>query len=459
MFSKRFFKSVLLVYLSTWLLSLLFFLFQTIGRDVTITEMLSFYGRFIISNRGLLILHLFFVLLLLLFFISRYFVRVYKTKGVKVFARRLLLWLVLPIAMVYFTLKGIVFYNSSEQYDYAWNSAIENKAPKAVSHFKEDQKHRGMTVYRIGRDKNFPLDSLVSSNVEWIAILPYFYQENETSDSIQRRTSLTTWSRRDSSFIHGIRRIKDKGFKVFLKPHLWLGEGWRSNIQFTDKTKWNTWFASYRKTILHYARMAAVTQSDMFCIGTELKTAVENNPEAWRSLIKEIRAIYTGKLTYAANWDDELEIVTFWDTLDYIGVQAYFPLTENGHPNLEQIKEGWQPHKERLKMLSKKYNKRVLFTEVGYKKEADATVRPWEWGSMFSRLFVAKSDKTQVLAYEALYSEFWYQDWFAGSYVWQWLDSSDFAVKGSPAQNKIAEWYFKVVLEPAPESVINNDLR
>ncbi|MEP2935490.1 MAG: hypothetical protein ABJM06_07215 [Gilvibacter sp.] len=458
MFTKRFISSVLIVYVSSWVISLAYFLLQTIGRQITTSEMLGFYGRFMTSKQGIIVQHIFFILLLLLFFMVRYFIKVYKHKGAKVFFKRLLLRLVLPVATIVFTLTGIVSYNSSEVYDYKWNSAIENKTPKAVSHFAQDQKHRGMTVYRIGRNKNFPLDSLVSSNVEWIAILPYFYQENESSDSIQRRTSLTTWSRSDSSFIEGIRRIKDKGFKVFLKPHLWLGEGWRSNIQFNDKAKWDTWFASYRKTMLHYARMAAETDSEMLCIGTELRTAVQQKPEAWHALIAEVRAIYNGQLTYAANWDEELDAVTFWDQLDYIGVQAYFPLTANGHPNLEQIKTGWLPHKQRLEALARKHNKQVLFTEVGYKKEADATVRPWEWGSMFSRLFVAKSDKTQVLAYEALYSELWYQDWFAGSYIWQWVDSSDFAVKGSPAQNKIAEWYFKIVLEPAPTTT-NSALR
>jgi hypothetical protein len=41
----------------------------------------------------------------------------------------------------------------------------------------------------------------------------------------------------------------------------------------------------------------------------------------------EIRKIYTGKLTYAANWDD-FDKVPFWKELDYIGIDAYFPLSD-----------------------------------------------------------------------------------------------------------------------------------
>ncbi len=457
--TKRFLKPILFVYASTWLFSLLFFLIQIGGRNTSVSEMLAFYSRFITSMQGLIILHVFFILLFLVYFLGRYFINLYKSKGPIVCFKRLLVRLIFPVGLIVFGIKEIISYHSTEVYDYTWNTAIENKNPMAVAHYKKDQKHRGMTVYRIGRSRDFPLDSLVSSNIEWIAVLPYFYQQNESTDSIERGPNRDGWSRRDSSFIAGIKRIKEKGFKVFLKPHLWLGDGWRSNINFKNPKQWDNWFESYKKTMLHYAKMAELTNSEMLCIGTELKTSVIAKPEAWNKLIAQIRSIYSGKLTYAANWDDELDAVPFWGQMDYIGVQAYFPLTKDSYPSLKQIKDGWKPHKARLEALARQYGKKVLFTEIGYKKDSDATVRPWEWGSRFSRLFVAKSEKTQTLAFEALYSEFWHLDWFAGSYIWQWQASGNFAVKGSPAQNKIAEWYNKVIKQPAPEQIINSALR
>jgi hypothetical protein len=43
---------------------------------------------------------------------------------------------------------------------------------------------------------------------------------------------------------------------------------------------------------------------ELFCFGTELGNAIAKRPQYWSQLIVKIRKIYTGKLTYAANWDD-----------------------------------------------------------------------------------------------------------------------------------------------------------
>ena len=45
----------------------------------------------------------------------------------------------------------------------------------------------------------------------------------------------------------------------------------------------------------------------------------------WVQLINKTRTIYKGQLTYAANYDNYHE-VDFWEHLDFIGINAYFPL-------------------------------------------------------------------------------------------------------------------------------------
>ncbi|MEM6723389.1 MAG: hypothetical protein AAF598_05080, partial [Bacteroidota bacterium] len=47
----------------------------------------------------------------------------------------------------------------------------------------------------------------------------------------------------------------------------------------------------------------------------------------WRTIIRSARQHYTGELTLAANFDNYREI-SFWDELDFIGINAYFPLRE-----------------------------------------------------------------------------------------------------------------------------------
>ncbi len=441
---KYWFLFTLKTYGISLVLSILVFAILLVRRSATIKEIIAFYWEFITSSQGLVLFHVFFLCCLIVGILVRYF-RLYKRKtNWTALFKRLFARVLLPLGLLVLLFKGLVYYNSYEDFNYQWDTSIEHTQDVAANRFKTDGKHRGMTVYRIGRDINFPVDSIIKSNIEWVAVLPYFYQEDELTTTISSRIEPGKWTRRDSVYMDGINKLHQHGVRVFLKPHLWVGSGWRSNIKLPTRGHWDTWFESYKKIILHYAQLAEATGVEMLCIGTELRTSITEQPELWSFLITQIRQVYSGKLTYAANWDEELEKVTFWGQLDYIGVQAYFPLTSTNNPSLEQIKTGWQPHIQRLKALAKRYNKTVLFTEVGYKNQANATIRPWEWGSAFTRLHTKKSNKTQQLAFQAMYAELWDKPWFAGSYIWQWVDSPEFAIKGKPAQNTIAKWYAKL---------------
>lgn len=352
--------------------------------------------------------------------------------------------LILPVFVVFYGLKFIVDYNNKEDFKYNWNSSIENTSKISKNRFLKDDKIRGMNVYSIGRRRNRKntVDELIKNNIEWVSVLPYFYQETENSKKINAPDTVGIWSKRDSTLIKGINNLQKKELYIMLKPHLWMNSGWRSNINFNDKNDWNAWFEDYRKNMIHYAKMAQKTNVDLFCIGTELRSSLKEIPEKWLSLIKEIKTIYKGKLTYAANWDDDLEFASFWTEMDYIGIQGYYPLTKNKSPTLEEIKKGWDKHLIKLRSISEKFNKKILFTELGYRADASATIQPWAWGSFFERLYLKKSDKTQLLAYQALYEKTWDKPWFAGTFPWEW-NSSDFPVYGKPAQNIIAIWYAK----------------
>ena len=117
-----------------------------------------------------------------------------------------------------------------------------------------------------------------------------------------------------------------------IKPHIWIlqpSEGmWRADIYPNNEADWETWQASYRDFILRYARVAERAQAEMFCIGTEFSRLTTEKPEFWNDLIQSVREVYAGEITYAANWYEEFEKIPFWDDLDYIGIQAYFPLTK-----------------------------------------------------------------------------------------------------------------------------------
>ena len=105
----------------------------------------------------------------------------------------------------------------------------------------------------------------------------------------------------------------------------------------------------------------------------------------WRSLIAHVRNIYHGKLTYAANFDQYYE-VGFWDALDVIGINAYFPLREDlldeGEERLlgEILIKGWKGVFVEIDAFYEKQhlpNMPILFSELGYTRRKNCTIEPW----------------------------------------------------------------------------------
>jgi len=446
---KKELRTALKVYLSNWVLLFILFSIAYLSQDFNIKAALKQYYKLLFNPASQVFQHLCFIAVYLLFLTGRYFIRTFKRKGWRTGLRQLALRFILPIIVLFVGVRAVIHVNSVEFFDYTWDYAIENTSGISKDLYAHDGKHRGMSVFSRRGDYASAVDVLVKDNIEWVAVIPFMYQETERTKALNVPEVQGQFSRRDSSFIRKIKILHDKGVHVQLKPHVWMSEGWRSNITLSEGD-WDIWFASYRTNMLRYARMAQELQVQLFCVGTELRTAIKERPELWKTLIQEIKAVYTGKLTYAANWDDPIETVPFWDQMDYIGIQAYFPLTENKNPSLEQIKVGWEQHLPQLEQAAKRYKKPILFTEVGYRSDHSATVKPWEWGSYLGVLSEKKSDETQQLAYEALFQQLWDKPWFAGCYIWQWHTNTtaeamkknvDFTPRFKPAENTIAKWY------------------
>ncbi|WP_299765439.1 hypothetical protein [uncultured Dokdonia sp.] len=448
---KKTLRILLKLYLSTWGIFLLFYCIGIWRAKVSFVEAIKMLGVFVPTSRFLIGFHIFFLLVYVLFVIIRYAVRGFKKRGWTLALKRFSFSLVIPIFVIYISIKGIISFNSTEFFNYDWDYSIENTSEKATNRYEIDGKHRGMSVFWSydQEDVQKATKDLIKDNIEWATVIPFIDQKNETTNKIEGKVIPDVWSRRDSVTMKHIRRLQEKEISVHLKPHIWLREGWRSNIQLSQED-WDIWFKSYEERMLQYARMAAKMDVPLFCIGTELRTAIQHQPDVWIPFIKKIKEIYTGQLTYASNWDDPIERIPFWKELDYIGVQAYFPLTTNRNPDLETIKAGWDTHITALKKASSQYDMPILFTEIGYRSDDAATIAPWEWGAVTGALTKKKSDQTQQRAYEAMFQKLWNEPWFAGCYIWQWHTRTtaegaktnvDFTPRFKPAENTIAKWY------------------
>ena len=313
------------------------------------------------------------------------------------------------------------------------------------------EKQKGAHVF--GRLDSINLQPFIKNKYNWITLVPFSGQNDvDSSTLVYHRRNRLDVVRRDSIWRTQIATAHAMGFKVFLKPHIWIHspkEGkWRSDIFPTSEANWDIWKKEYRDFILLYAKIAQETNVELFCIGTELSRLSVEKPEFWITLIKDIRKIYSGELTYAANWMNEFEQIPFWNDLDYIGIQAYFPLTKNKYPSIEQISEGWQKHLPSMEQIHERFNKKIIFTEMGYKSTADSAIKPWQWIENYADHKDLVSYETQANCYQAFFNEVWDKEWFQGVHIWQLRShytgatrrsDLDFTPQGKPAEAVISK--------------------
>ncbi|GAA4805292.1 glycoside hydrolase family 113 [Litoribaculum gwangyangense] len=206
-----------------------------------------------------------------------------------------------------------------------------------------------------------------------------------------------------------------------VKPQIWVWRGeFTGNIKMQNEDNWKLLEDSYTSFILEYAQMANETKADIFCIGTELETFVDNRPEYWFDLINKVKSVYQGKLTYAANWN-EFDRTPFWGELDYVGIDAYFPVSQSKTPTMEECLEGWKSHKKGITETQKTYKKPILFTEFGYRSVDYSGKRPWISDRDMDQVNLEAQNNTT----QALFETFWDEDWFAGGFVWKWFINHD----------------------------------
>jgi len=285
------------------------------------------------------------------------------------------------------------------------------------------------------------IDQITDIGTNWISQTPFGWMSGHDSPEVVLSNDRAWWGETDRGIAHTAELAKVSNVKTMLKPHIWLrrsNDKWRSDIEMKNDAEWSKWFESYRSWIIHYAILAEENGIEALCIGTELYQTTKQHPDEWRAIISDIRKVYSGQLTYAANWYKEYEDIAFWDDLDYIGIQAYFPLSKNENPSKSELIKSWKKHKKGLEKISKKFNKKIVFTEIGYKNTIDAAKEPWTWPQDMDHNIIV-SEETQTNCYSALFESFWREDWFDGLFIWKWFHTTH--------QHKDFDSYFEARFE------------
>lgn len=294
----------------------------------------------------------------------------------------------------------------------------------------------------IDQEEMTPMNEI---NANWIAITPYAFSAGN-SPLVSYDHNTLWWGESKEGVIATISYAHNLGLQVMLKPHVWIrGQGWAGDFQLDTDDQWTQWGKSYSKYILSFARSADSLNVEMMCIGTEYRKSATICPEIWKNLIHEVREIYHGKLVYAANWDNYKNI-DFWDQLDYIGIDAYFPLSKDKSPKLNHLNDKWDSIKTEIKNFSDSWNRPILFTEFGYKSIDYAADGHWN----YNQDTLAVNLHNQAVAYQSIFDTFWQEPWFHGGFLWKWhmdhdraggVENKQFTPQNKSAQKTIADWY------------------
>ena len=239
-----------------------------------------------------------------------------------------------------------------------------------------------------------------------------------------------------------IRRARSRGLQVMLFPILWveqrkIGE-WRGTLAPIDP---EAWWANYEHFVLHYAKIAQDENAAIYSIGSELASLEDDEPR-WRALIGKVRAIYSGRLIYSANWDHYAE-VPFWDALDLVGLTAYYELTQDPDASVAELTAAWRKIRDVLldwRELTKT-TAPFVFTELGYPSIDGTATAPWDYTR---RTKVDLEEQRRCL--EAFRRAWGHREELAGVFFWNWFGPGGpkdrwYSLKGKPALDVVKRWY------------------
>ena len=291
------------------------------------------------------------------------------------------------------------------------NAAEQQRAPlpflRGVSLAMENSLEGGYHAPALDRQ----LDRLVAMGVDAVSLMPFAFEEGPSAPRLHMLGG-SPESETDVGLIHAVRRARAHGLRTLYKPHIWVGGGsWPGDVAMRDETAWREWWRDYRRYVLHHAVLARWSGANLFSIGCELSGTL-GRAEDWRQLIAAVRQVFPGPLTYSGNWSGDLERAPFWEQLDLMGVDAYFPLSPDPAAGRAELARGAAAVVAHLAASSHAHHRPLLLTEVGFAACRATWTAPHREGG-------TPSQADQAAAYAALFGALGHPPWLAGAFVWK----------------------------------------
>ena len=226
--------------------------------------------------------------------------------------------------------------------------------------------------------------------------------------------------------------------KIILKAMVNCRDGyWRAYIRFFDtdvptEPGWAAWFEAWTAHVCRVARMAEENRADLFCAGCEM-VGTDHREAEWRQLIREVRRIYHGPVTYNCDKFQE-DHVTWWDALDCISSSGYYPLSD------------LRSNFDRIQAVAESFGLPFMFMECGCPSREDSENRPNDW-----RFGKGLSLEAQRVWYQAFLEEIRRHPFVRGTGWWDWSatrlypeyageDNNGYCTFGKPANRLLADF-------------------
>lgn len=306
--------------------------------------------------------------------------------------------------------------------------------------------HEGYSIYNgyLGSLAVKSLEKQADMGANAIAIVPYTGMR-DPKKAVPLRISRNSGSGNIQGIVHSAYEAKQLGMSSMLKPQIWLRGSWPGDIKMDTQEEWDAFFDHYHRWIKHFALIAEIHDIEMFCIGVEFSHATLAQEENWREIFRSVRRLYQGKITYAANWGYEFEQVQFWDELDFIGLNCYYPLSKSDNPRDKDLRENFSRIKDKIRKVHIEHKKPIVFTEIGFRSSA----MPWK--NPHAEEDQPFSAEHQARCYEVIFDGIQDESWCSGILWWKFpsyldyrgLENNAFTPNNKEAEKVVRKWFKK----------------
>ena len=302
------------------------------------------------------------------------------------------------------------------------------------------------------------VDEMAKTGVKWVTVIATVYQETWCS-TLQYRDFAD--SPGDLELADIIDYIHSKGMKVCLRPMEESLDGLdRLSIRFPADCERmpgrrvshaSKWFDSMRKRSRYYAKIAARTKCEAFCLDSEIDRLMNFDKE-WRSVIAAVREVYKGPVTSCHTMvagDALMKRGNWLSELDFISISNYpSPHTQPG-AGKEAMMKGLQGHLAHMRKIAAATGKKILFGEIGCTSTHGASKAPAGWSGNGGY-----DGKEQADYMDAFFTLFEKEPWCIGFMWWKWDEQNNrpqfkddpkgdkgFTIRGKPAQEVMRRHY------------------